>query len=271
MRRTQFQLLAVWCLSLAALGIAGARADSLDDIKSRGTLIVGGKADYKPFGFREPDGKVVGFAVELAEDVAKRLGVKLDLVPTTAANQIQFLEQGKTDVIIAAMNDTPERRKVIYIVEPGYYASGANVMALKKAGIKKWEDLKQKKICGVQGAFYNKAVQEQYGADLVAFKTTAETYTALKGGNCVGFVYDDGNLAMQLQAPEWQDYEMTLPSISVQPVVMAVRLGENRFHKMLTEAVIDWHKTGRIAALEQKWFGRSSDFVREMQAKYKAQ
>lgn len=258
-------------VSLLVLGGAYARADTLDDIKKRGTLIVGGKADYKPFGFREPDGKVVGFAVELAEDLAKTMGVKPEIVPTTAANQIQFLEQGKTDVIIAAMNDTPERRKVIYIVEPGYYASGANVMALKRANIRKWEDLKDKKICGVQGAFYNKTVQEQYGADLVAFKTTAETYTALKGGNCIGFVYDDGNLAMRLQEAEWQDYEMVLPSILEQPVVMAVRLGEERMHKLLTEQVIAWHKSGRIAELEKKWFGRSTEFVRSMQQKYKGQ
>jgi polar amino acid transport system substrate-binding protein len=258
-------------VSLLVLGGAYASADTLDDIKKRGTLIVGGKADYKPFGFREPDGKVVGFAVDLAEDLAKAMGVKLEIVPTTAANQIQFLEQGKTDVIIAAMNDTPERRKVVYIVEPGYYASGANVMALKRVGIKKWEDLKGKKICGVQGAFYNKAVQEQYGADLVAFKTTAETYTALKGGNCVGFVYDDGNLAMRLQEPEWQEFEMVLPSILVQPVVMAVRLGEERMHKLLTEQVIAWHKSGRIAALEKKWFGRSTEFVQETEKKYKSQ
>ncbi|MEO8135162.1 MAG: transporter substrate-binding domain-containing protein [Betaproteobacteria bacterium] len=190
-------------------------------------------------------------------------------MPTTAANQIQFLEQGKTDVIIAAMNDTPERRKIIYVVEPGYYASGANVMAQKKANIKKWEDLKGKKICGVQGAFYNKSVQEQYGAELVAFKTTAETYTALSGGNCVGFVYDDGNLAMRLQEPEWKDYEMVLPSILAQPVVMAVRLGEDRLHRQLTDLVISWHKSGRIADLEKKWFGRSTEFVRSMQDKYK--
>ena len=67
----------------------------IDEIKARGTVVVGGKADYKPFGFREADGKIVGFATDLAEDLAKQLGVKLEPVPTTAANQIQFVEQGR--------------------------------------------------------------------------------------------------------------------------------------------------------------------------------
>lgn len=259
-------MLAVAVLSAGICGAA--QADGLDDVKSRGTLIVGGKADYKPFGHREPDGTIVGFAVDLANDLAKRLGVKMELVPTSAANQIQFLQQGKVDVIIAAMNDTPERRKIIYIVEPGYYASGATVLSSASANIKTWQDLKGKKICGVQGAYYNKAVQEQYGADLIAFKSTAEAYTALAGGNCVGFVYDDGNLALRLQEPAWKGYEIALPSIMAQPVVMAVRLGEDRFHKLLTETVSDWHKSGFIADLEKKWFGRSTEFVQSMRAKY---
>jgi polar amino acid transport system substrate-binding protein len=103
-----------------------ASADTFDDIKARGKLVVGGKADYKPFGFRQPDGSVVGLSVDLANEMAKALGVELELVPTTAANMLEFLQQGKVDVIIAAMNDTPERRKVVYIVDPGYAASPGN-------------------------------------------------------------------------------------------------------------------------------------------------
>lgn len=262
-------LLAIAVLSLVA-STAVARAETLDDIKARGTLIVGGKGDYKPFGFRQPDGKIVGFAVDLAQDVANKLDVKLEIVPTTAANMIQFLQQGKVDVILAAMNDTPERRKVIYIVDPGYYASGANVLVRKSAKVKSWNDLKDRKICAVQGAFYNKPVQEKYGPNLIGFPTTAEAYSAVKGGNCVGFVYDDGNLAVQLQDPEWSAYEMTLRSILEQPVVAAVRLGEERFHKFMSDVAMSWHKSGRIVELEKKWFGRNSDWVKEMRAKYEA-
>src|SRR3546814_2895411 len=58
---------------------AAARADVVDDIKERGTLIVGSKADYKPYGFLDPSGKIVGLEPDLAADVAKKLGVKLEL------------------------------------------------------------------------------------------------------------------------------------------------------------------------------------------------
>lgn len=259
--------LAVAVISLASVS---ASADSLDDIKSRGVLLVGGKTDYRPFGFREPNGAVVGFSVDLAQKVADKLGVKLEIVPTTAANQLPFLEQGKVDVVIAAMNDTPERRKIVYVVEPGYYASGANVMALKGAKVRRWEDLKGMKVCAAQGAYFNRAVQEQYGAEIIAFKAPTEAYSALASGNCAAIVYDDNALTQKLQEREWANYEMPLRSIMLQPVAMAVRLGEERLHSLLTALSVDWYKHGTISQLEDKWFpGKKITFVQENIAKYR--
>src|SRR5689334_25248448 len=126
---------------------AAARADVLDDIKKRGTLIVGVKADYKPFGFRDPSGGIIGLEPDLAADVAKKLGVKLELVPVVSANRMEFLQQGKIDLMIATMSDTPARRKIVQVIEPLYYADFVNVLLKKGSGLKNWEDLKGKKIC----------------------------------------------------------------------------------------------------------------------------
>src|SRR5690349_1084068 len=105
-------------LVLGMLGVRAVNADVLDDIKKKGTLVVGTKADYRPFGYLDPSGKIVGFEPDLAADVAKRLGVKLELTPVVASNRIQFLQQGKIDLMIATMSDTPERRKTVDIIEP---------------------------------------------------------------------------------------------------------------------------------------------------------
>src|SRR3546814_7997489 len=99
-----------------------------------------------------------------------------------------FLQQGKIDLLIATMSDTEERRKVVMAVDPNYYSSGTNILASKKYGFKKWEDLKGKPVCGIQGAFYNRKTQQEFGAKIVAFKGTAEVYNALKAGRCVAFV-----------------------------------------------------------------------------------
>jgi polar amino acid transport system substrate-binding protein len=113
---------------LASQLITAASADVLEDIKARGTLIVGVKADYKPFGFRDPSGAIIGLEPDLAADVAGRLGVKLELVPVVSANRMEFLNQGKIDLMIATMSDKPERRKIVQVIEPLYYSDAINVL-----------------------------------------------------------------------------------------------------------------------------------------------
>ena len=78
-------------------------ADTLDDVRKRGTVRIGVKADYKPWGFRDPSGNIIGMEIDLAQDVADRLGVELETVPVVGSNRMQFLQQGKIDIIIATM------------------------------------------------------------------------------------------------------------------------------------------------------------------------
>jgi polar amino acid transport system substrate-binding protein len=250
-----------------------ASAQTLDKIKQRGAVVVGSKADYKPFGFRDPSGSIVGFEPDLAKDVADRLGVKLELEPVVSSNRMQFLQQGRIDLMIATMNDTAERRKIVGIIEPDYYASGANVFAIKKAGLKSWEQLKDQKICGIQGAWYNKPIAEKYGADIVAFKGTAEAETALQQGNCIGWVYDDTFFADRLSDPKWADYEMPLESILTEPWGLAVKLEERDgpWGQFMAKTVTDWHGTGKLIELERKWKIPPSAFLKKMQAQYKTQ
>ena len=254
---------------LGMLGATAARADALDDIKKKGVLVVGTKADYRPFGFLDPSGKIVGFEPDLAADVAKRLGVKLELIPVVASNRMQFLQQGKIDMMIATMSDTPERRKIVDIIDPNYYGSGTNVLALKSAGLKSWDQLRGKKVCLIQGAFYNKELQEKYGVDGVAFPGTAEAYNALKNGNCVAFAYDDTAIVGETLKPEWSAYEMPLDSILFVPWGLAVKQGEKNFADMMGKTAVEWHKSGYIQELEKKWGIKPTKFAAESRAKHK--
>ena len=254
---------------LAIFGVHAAMADVLADIKKKGVLVVGTKADYRPFGYLDPSGKIIGFEPDLAADVAKRLGVKLELVPVVASNRIQFLQQGKIDLMLATMSDTPERRKIIDIVDPSYYGSGTNILAPRAAAIKSWESLKGQKVCLIQGSFYNKELQEKYGVVGVAFPGTAEAYTALKNGDCVAFAYDDTAIVGELQKPEWSGYDMPLDSILFVPWGAGVAQGEKAMTDFMSKTVTDWHKTGLIQSLEKKWSIKPTKFAQEMHDKYK--
>lgn len=253
MQTRVFKLTVLMAMILCFVFGGLAQADVLDDIKKRGKLIVGVKADYKPYGFRDSSGKIVGIEPELAKEVADKLGVGLELVPVVASNRMEFLKQGKIDLMIATMTNRADRAKAVFIVWPNYYSSGTNVLAPKAAKLKNWTDLKDKPVCGIQGSFYNKKTAQEFGAKIVAFKGTAEALTALAQGRCMCFVYDDSAIVAKLQDEKWKDYEMPLPTIDDAPWGLAVGHGEYRFYGLMSKMIMDWHKSGRILELEKKF------------------
>lgn len=240
-----------------------ANADDLAMIRHRGTLLVGVKADYPPFGFRSPTGDLVGIEPALATDVAKSLGVKLELVPVTAANRIELLEQGKVDVIIATMNGTMERRQMVDIVKPNYYAAGFNVMASKSSNLASWADLKGKSVCGIEGAYYNYEAATNFGLQIDAFPGTVEALAALKQQRCAGMLYDDAAIEGELADPAWGDYAMPLPSQEVQPWGLAVRKDQPAWAGYLSSMVKRWTKDGTILELEANYHLRHSKFAED--------
>lgn len=256
-------------LTLGAATPAWAR-DTLAEIKQRGTLIVGVKTDYKPFGFLDASGKVVGIEPELAADVARRLGVGIQYVPVVAANRLQFLQQGRIDLLIATMSDTAEREQIVGIVKPNYYDSGADVLTRKDSGLKTWTDVRGKTLCGIQGAYYNKDVQDKYGATLTAFTGTAEALNALKQGSCVGFVFDDTFNNPKTLDPDWSGYDAPLPSIEAIPWGVAVDKSDTKFMAYMSDVVKDWHKTGLIIQLQKKYGMPVSDYSKKMNAEANA-
>ena len=244
------------------------KADALDQIKARGVLVVGTKADYQPFGFRDASGAIVGFEPDLAKEIAAALGVRLELVPVVSSTRIPLLTEGKVDLLIATMNDTPERRKLADIVQPSYYASGVNTLAPRSLHLHVWQQLRGKPICTIDGAFYVEDIKRRYEPEILTFKSTVEMYGALTRERCVSVVYDDTAIIGQLQSPDWREFEMPLLSIMVEPWGMAVRLGENRLEQALSDQIREWHRTGRIVALEAQWRIPHSGFAEEMHRKY---
>ncbi len=247
---------------------AEAWADALDEITARGVLVVGTKTDYQPFGSRDASGAIVGFEPDLARDIAAALKVKLELVPVISSTRIPLLLDGKLDLIIATMNDTAERRKLVDVVQPGYYASGVNALAPRSLHLHVWQQLRGKPVCMIDGSFYVGDIKRRYEPEILTFKNTVEMYGALANERCAAVIYDDTAIIGQLQSPDWQAYEMPLLSIMVEPWAMAVRLGEIRLEKVLSDTVKHWHSTGRIAALEDRWRIPHSIFAEEMHRKY---
>jgi len=239
-------------------------------VMSRGKLVVGVKADYKPWGFRNESGELVGMEVDMAKDVAAAMGVELELVPVQSSNRMQFLEQGKIDMMIATMSDRADRRKIVGITQPNYYTSGTNVLAPKAVGLKKWEDLRGKPVCGKQGAFYNKIVADRYGAKIVAFTGNAEAKQALRDKKCIAWVYDDSSIMSDLASGNYDDYEMPLASEDDNPWGLAVPSGELScvFGNFMSGMTFNWHQSGRLIELEKKWGIQPTAYLKKQSERF---
>ncbi|HDZ73320.1 MAG TPA: transporter substrate-binding domain-containing protein [Aurantimonas coralicida] len=267
MPKTRTFVLALAATALAGASVAGAA--SLQEIKDRGTIVIGVKADYKPFGYRDPSGEIIGIEPDLAANLAKDLGVKLELVPVISANRIEFLQQGRVDVLIATMSDKPERRKSVQAIEPLYYSDSVNILANDRAKITSWDDLKGKPVCATSGAWYNKEIAQKYGADIVAFDGSDKPLLALQQGKCVGYVYDQSYIQGQLLDSTWKDkYSMPLEGILETPWMMAVATGNESLQKAMQDETVKWLKDGTIVDLEKKYGIKPSAYSERMHEEY---
>jgi polar amino acid transport system substrate-binding protein len=267
--------LAAAAVLAAATSVAAAADKCTNEVWNKvmeaGKVVVGVKPDYKPWGFRDPSGKLVGMEVDMAQDVADTMGVELELVPVESSNRMQFLEQGKIDLMIATMSDRPDRRKIVGIVGPNYYTSGTNIMAPKALNIDSWEDLRGKPVCGKQGAFYNKIVTERYGAEVIAFQGNSEAKQALRDKKCIAWVYDDSSIMSDLSSGEYENFEMPLTSEDDNPWGLAVPLAEKDcvFGRFMSGMQYNWLSSGRLIELEKKWGIQPTKFLADQKERFK--
>ena len=254
-------------LALAAMSVGTVSAQCTNDVwnkvMSSGKIVIGVKADYKPWGFRDDSGNLVGMEIDMAMDVAAKMGVKAELVPVQSSNRMQFLEQGKIDMMIATMSDRADRRKIVGIPGPNYYTSGTNIMSPKALGFTSWEDLRGKKVCGKQGAFYNQITEERYGVEIMAFTGNAEAKQALRDRKCVAWVYDDSSIGSDLSSGNWDEFEMPLASEDDNPWGLGVPLAEAScvFGNFMSGMQYNWHREGTLIALEKKWGIKPTAFL----------
>lgn len=248
-------------------------ANTLDKIKKDGKIVIGVKTDYRPWGFLDPSGKNVGMEIDMAYDIAKRLGVKPELITVQTGNRNEFLLAGKIDLILAALSDSPARRQVLGFIDPAYNAGGTNILVKKSAGFKKWNDLRGKKICATQGAYYNRRVSELYGPEILSFPGIAEALTDFENGNCVALLQDSTLIGSMLSSGDskWVGYEMPLTTEDERGWHMAVLKDEadGPYGQFFKNLVIEWHKSGYLIELNKKWKLSPVPFLEEMHNKYK--
>lgn len=250
-------LMGVMAVALVAGMSAKTFADEglLNKVKERGTLLVGLEGTYPPFSFQGDDGKLTGFEVEFAEELAKHLGVKASLKPTKWDGMLASLDSKRIDVVINQVTISDERKKKYDFSTP-YTVSG--IQALVKKGnegvIKTAADLKGKVGVGLGTNYEEWLRQNVQGVDIRTYDDDPTKYQDLRVGR-IDAILVDRLAALDLVKKTKDTLAVTGEAFSRQESGVALRKGNEDLLKAVDAAIADMQKDGTLKALSEKWFG----------------
>jgi polar amino acid transport system substrate-binding protein len=133
------------------LSLSSAIADTLKDIKDRGSITIGVDFTHPPYGMLNQESQRIGTDFDIATSIAHDLGVKLNVLSLTGPNRIPFLMTHKVDIVIASVAVTAERKKVIDFTRP-YATQPILLVAPGKDSLKSIESLKGKAVAVARGS-----------------------------------------------------------------------------------------------------------------------
>ena len=238
-----------------ATGAAGTGANSVfDQILSRGSLRAGIPIAGLPVASRDANGNIEGFVPDMANEMAKALGVRLDIVDTPAPDRIPFLQAGKIDFSIGTI--TLERAKAVGFTK--IWAVDATAAGyLKDSGIQSLEDIEGKRIVVVTGATGDLVATERYPNNPIQRVDLASTAVQAVLSGQADVVFDDRS-ALALAA----DANPTLtvgPALTTEPSGVMIPIGDYKWENWVNYFLDDFYGSGVSTCgcgrdLFVKWF-----------------
>lgn len=241
------------CAALA-LGATAAGAETLDQIKEKGELTIGMLVDFPPYGILNAENKPDGYDADVARQLAKDLGVKVNIIGVTGPNRIPYLLTNKVDMLIASLAITPERAKQVQFSHP-YSAAQIVVFGGKDASITKAEDLSGLRIGVARASTQDIAVSKvaPKDANIRRFDDDASAMQALLSGQ-VDAIGCSTTVAAQIakRAPDRFENKFVLLQ---QEMAVALRPGEPKTLEAVNKLVDKNIQDGEFSKLFEKWLG----------------
>ncbi len=244
-----------------------AKASVLTEILKRGELIVGLEAGYMPFEMRNKKGEIVGFDVDVANAMAKAMGMKLKLVNTAWDGIIPALMTKKFDIIMSGMTITQERNLRVNFCEP-YFLVGQTILLAKKHAdaIKSYEDLNDPKwtIAVKMGTTGDLSTQKYMPlAKRNAFEDEQVAIQEVIQGKADAFVYDHPMCAVNNAKYPGKFIFLDEP-FTYEPLGWAIRKGDPDFLNWLNNFLRQIKGDGTYDDIYNKWF-LSNEWLEDLQ------
>jgi polar amino acid transport system substrate-binding protein len=250
----RFTLALAACALLAAGGVQAQTA--LDDILKSKEIKIAIPTDFPPYGFVGTDLKPQGLDIEMANYIAAKLGVKVELLPVTTANRIPYLQTKKADLVISTLGKNAEREKVIDFTA-AYSPFFIAVFAPKTIAVKGPADLAGKSISVTRGSVDDMELTKVAPptTELRRFEDNNATVSAYLAGQ-VQTLATSAQVAGAMMAKNpamGTEFKFVLKD---SPNFIGVAKGEDKLRAKVNEIIADAKKNGDLDKMAVKWLGR---------------
>ncbi|MCL6571427.1 MAG: ABC transporter substrate-binding protein [Bacillus sp. (in: Bacteria)] len=223
----------------------------VDEIKERGTLTMAMGGKYPPFNFINDKNELDGFDVDIAKEIAKRMGVKAEPVTTEWDAIITGLLTSKYDIVLGSLSITPEREEKVDFVQ--YYTSGGAIIVPKDSKIKSKEELNKALVgVGLGTTFEKKAIE--LGAEVKTYSASVDAFTDMSNGRLKA-VISDKLLSANAIKTKGYPFKIVGEELFVDICGIAIRKDNTELRDEIAKLIEEMREDGTYTEISEKWFG----------------
>lgn len=238
---------------LAGCGSTSKTTDTLESIQSKGYITVATEGTYSPFSYHNDKDQLVGYDVEVARAIAKKLGVKAKFVETKWDGIVAGLDAKKYDVIINQVGVTPERQKKYLYAEPYTYSYATIITRKDNNSIKSFSDLKGKKSSQTTNSNWADIVRKN-GGEAVGTEGFNQSIELVLQGRVDATVNDSvAYLDYKNNKPD-ADVKIAAQGDDVLKSAPLIRKSDKTLQKAITKAIKELKSEGKLKEISSKYF-----------------
>ncbi len=227
------------------------------------TISFAGSGGYPPFNFMTDAGDVIGFDVDVAEEIANRLGKTLDYRTTAWDGIIEGLRAGRYDGILGSMGITPARQEIVDFSTP-YYYSGPQLIVRADSDIGGPEDLDSTSVIGLVTGTTFEEDANNLGVRVSLYEDDNQTLMELLNGRVDGVLTDRIVGVNAIQAlPRGNELTLVGSVLRTERMGVALQKGNEELLTKVNQALEDMRADGTMLAISEKWFGEGIDITVE--------
>lgn len=240
-------------------------AESAEGEDNQDTYVIGLDDTFAPMGFRDDQGELVGFDIDLSRAVADVLGYTFEYQPIDWSVKEQELNSGNIDMIWNGYGVTPDREELVLMSD--VYIEDTQIVVTKSDSepIKSLEELIGKKVTTQSSSTAVQIMEAEWPQEvldgieeLVLYPNYNNSFQDLDAGRVdavvVGGVY--GNYVVNLRGEE--KYNVFLDESAVEPMAVGMRKSDTEFAEEINDALAELKQNGTYDDIYRKWFGSAT-------------